>query len=169
MYFYCNCEFVLYKYIYIYVYDYTKVIFYVCILHKNWRTCEERTTVHICEWIQLKTAPVHCECTHAFAVPTPTQLECCFFRYCDKKNKQQKKVLLTSEERTDVELQVGHILAILLHNYLFPNLFAHMSQNPSNFKFQVLMRRNVTAELYIIYIYIMCLECILQKLSVHTI
>lgn len=37
MYFYCNCEFVLYKYIlYIYVYDYKKtVIFYVFKLHKS--------------------------------------------------------------------------------------------------------------------------------------
>lgn len=33
--------------------------------------------------------------------------------------------------------------------------------------FWVLMRRNVIAEVYIIYI--MCLECILQTLSVHTI
>lgn len=48
----------------------------------------------------------------------------------------KKKVLLTSEERTDVELQAGHILVILLHNYLFLNLFAHMSQNPSSFKFK---------------------------------
>lgn len=48
---------------------------------------------------QFKRTHIHCECTHAFAVPTPTQLECCFFCYCDK-----KKVPLTSGERTDVGL-----------------------------------------------------------------
>lgn len=37
--------------------------------------------------IQLKIAHIHCECTHASAVPTPTQLECCCFRYCDKEKK----------------------------------------------------------------------------------
>lgn len=48
--------------------------------------------------LQLKIAHTHRECTHAFAVPTPTQLECCFFRCGDEKKKPKKKVLLTSEK-----------------------------------------------------------------------
>lgn len=63
--------------------------------------------------IPLKIAHIHCECTHAFVVPTPPQLECCFFSVIVTK-KKKKKNLLTSEERTDVELQAGHSLAIIL-------------------------------------------------------
>lgn len=62
---------------------------YVCILDKNWRTSEEPLLYIPVNEIQLKIAHIHCECTHAFAVPTPTQLECCFFRFCDKKKKEK--------------------------------------------------------------------------------
>lgn len=131
MYFYCNCEFVLYKYIYIYVYGYTKVIFYVCILNKNWTTSEERATVHICEWNPVENSSYSLWMYSRFCSTDtyPTWMLLLLLLW-------QKKVLLTSEERTDVELQAGHILAIILHNYLFLNLFAHMSQNPSSFKFK---------------------------------
>lgn len=56
--------------------------------------------------IQFKMTHIDCECTHAFAVPTPTQLECCFFCCVTKST-------LTSEERTAVELKVGHILVMI--------------------------------------------------------
>lgn len=59
-----------------------------------------------------KKTHIDCECTHAFAVPTPSQLECCFF-CCVTKRKKQKSTL-TSEEREPLSrLSVGHIFVMI--------------------------------------------------------
>lgn len=145
-----------------------KVIFYVFKRHKSWRNSEDVFTVHSCEWkpdlkgqknknrlILIVNVLMLLQYLHLPNLNAASSVVWQKVLWPPKRENRRGVISWTYFSDDLTELFISLFICTCKLKIL-PVL-----------SFWVLTRRNVIAEVYIIYI--MCLECILQTLSVHTI